>query len=198
MATTTVSLGSVNKASAAKKGGKTYPAYDGIKSVVNQLVEKDREAKALDGDIKRLKAEVAEAVFPFAAEKIKNGSELGVSVLGDKGSALVVYKDDFRSGADLASVEEVIGKKPTEKLFRQRFSLKVNGDTLVEKLGAAKTSKFVAELVALFEKHEVSDALEAKEDFVPTSVADIFKVLTVEQAQALNEVFKVPSSVSVK
>lgn len=193
-----VSLGSIAKTTAAKKGGKTYPAYDGIKDTVNKLVELDREVKTKEGDIKRLKAEVSEAVFAFAAKSIKGGSELGVSALGDKGSALVIYKDDFRSGADLAVVEATIGKKLTEKLFRQRFTLKVNGDSLVEKIGAAKTGKFVAELVALFEKHEVSESLEAKEDFVPTGVEDLFKLLSVEQATTLNEVYKVPSAVSVK
>jgi hypothetical protein len=195
---TTIALPSTIAKKTASSSKKSYPIFDGVKEIVNVLCQKNRQIKALEGETKRLKEEVAEAVFPLAVSSIKNGgAELGVSALGDEGSALVIYKDDFRSGADLEAVKGAIGTK-AEKLFRQRLAFQVSGDTLTTVLGPKKVGGFIGELAALFEKHGVSESLVVKEDFVPTSVRDLFEVLTLKQLQALNEVYKIPSAVSAK
>ena len=193
----TVKLGSVAKSSTKK--GKEYPVFDGNRSLVNKIVDKDRQIKVLEGEVKRFKDELKEEVFPVAAQHIKDGSdELGVSAVGDTGSVLVVYTAAYKSGADLEKVEEVIGKKNTDKLFRQRFSLKVDGDVLTENIGVVKTGKLVNELVELFAKYGVSEALTSKEDFVPVGVRELFTALSVEEATALNEVFAFPATAGVK
>lgn len=194
---TNLDLGGIaTKKTASSK--KAYPTFNGVAKTVTALLAKDKELKAIEGECDRLKKEIAEAVLPTAIAHVKDGGvELGVSATGDGGSALVIYKDSFRSGADLGKVTEIIGKPATDKLFRQRVSLSVSGDVLVETLGD-KAQKFIGELATLFKKHGVTEALESKVDFVPTGVKELFTALTVKQVEALNEVYKVPSSVSVK
>lgn len=192
-----VELKSIEKSNKSNK--KNYPVFEGARSVVNQIVQKHAKIKALEDEIKPLKEEVAKAVFPTAVHHIKEGGEeLGVSAVGDIGSVLVVYKNDFRTGADREEVEGVIGDKLASKCFRQRFKLTVDGDVLVAKLGVQKTNKLVAKLVEVFEDFEVSDALASKEDYVPKDVQHLFETLSVEQLTSLSEVVKIPSSVSVK
>lgn len=194
----TVSLGVIAKKTTASKS-KVYPVLGSISGTVDAFLEKKREIGVLEAEAKVLSAEIVTASLPVAIDSIKSGgTELGVKATGEGGYALTVFKDDFRTGAVLEDVASAIGQSNTDKLFRQRFSLKVDGDVLVSVLGAKKVSKFVADLAALFEANGVSEALSSKEDFVPESVTALFKALSLEKVLALREVYNIPASTTAK
>lgn len=195
MASPTVKLPFAGKTSSKSK---EFIRLEGLESEVDALISKNRELKVLTDATDLLKDKIRGAALPSAVQGVKEGKDLGVSVVGTKGNALVTWKNDFRTGADITKVGDAIGVATAKELFKQKFKLLVDGDLLVKTLGVAKTTKFVAELSDLFDKHGVGEAIAAKEDFVPESVESLFEVLSQSKVERLLEVFKVSASVTAK
>jgi hypothetical protein len=188
-----------NKTTASK--GKEYPIVHTpapLKKKVDAFVSKAAELKALEAEVKLLQGELIEAGRHVYVNAVRDGSkESSVVAHGVEEAVLISFPNDFRSGADEESTVSAIGRVSFKKLFKQRVKFTINGDS-VASLGDKRAEQFVGKLAALFGEFSITEALSAKEDYVPSSQADLIQCLDDTELSLLEESFKLPARVAAK
>lgn len=161
-----------------------YPVMESssdMKKVVDWLAEKAE----LVAQIATAKAQLAAIATEFY---FRNGSgqvEVPSTVIipGTTVDVGVTFSDSYGK-IDEAGVVAVLGQEQAGRMFRQSFTIEVDGD----KIPAAKAQALINEIMVLFEKHESAEALAVKDGQVPVQefhASRHFK-LTVAQNLALH------------
>jgi len=169
----TPNLSGLSKAPAKKSSGKTYPILPDPGGIycekADQLRPLMEEATRLDGQMKKLKAELTEAArdFFFAYSHNKLEVPSSVEVRGTNGNLLVSFSNSYTAlkpdDARIGVLTNLVGEEAAKELLSPSFEIVIHGDRLAS-LSADAQQDIIDQLVMLMGCHEVpSDAIEAKE-----------------------------------
>lgn len=152
---------------ATEKKDSKYPVMPDTPDLavaVDSFVSLKAQIDALDGSLELHKAALQEAARPFFFKVTEGKTDIpsSIEVHGTESSVLVTFKKAYKEASEDA-LNRVIGAKRAEKLFKQFFSITIDGNKIPE----TKAQTVIKELTALFEKHGCSDALSAKSAIKP-------------------------------
>ena len=169
-----LNLGGISKA-AANKETATYPVAeltDEQREMVSELLTQNAQAKALEGSIELLKAEVNGLAMPqwfrHAQGQITPPSSIVLPGLGTDQAMLVVAGETGGryKAVDADAVREklaaLLGEDDTDQSFDQTATLKIDIDKVQEDL----RQTIVDEVVEVFTRHNALHAISAKQALV--------------------------------
>lgn len=187
-----INFGNIKKKEPAKKAAKDYPVLDNpeLYDVVDELVLSEKKVKALEGTISSAKETLREASLPLLVQTIQTSDLKTVLVKGtdDDTEVMVMITDGFRSSGN----EETVGSEYWDR-FEQFASISIDADKLGD-----NADEFISRLSELAEELGVSNAVSVKETYKPTSMKELIKDLSKDEAIDLDSRYKFPTMVKIR
>ncbi len=171
---------SFGKAKVKKEETKTaYPVFPDpngqVAIIAGRIKARKDELDALAGALATDKAELRMLISPFYFTTNQGKAEVpsSISVVSKvldfdnekeiEGEVLVSFTNRYAALASDDPITAIIGAELAAKYFQQAFELKIKGDAMP----ADKAQAVVDELLAVLERHGVSDAMEIKDQLKP-------------------------------
>jgi len=194
-----VSFGGIaKKTETAKTVYPVLPDENGQLAVIAaRIIERTAQIDALDGALSIDKAELKTLATPFyftqASGKVDVASS--VSVKSTAGEVLITFPNRYGKLESEDPLRPILGER-TSQLFRQAFTLEIDGD----KLPAENAQELMDELQQLFARFNATEALVVKEGIKPVPDFHTMRhtTLNAEQNLALNQICPIVAMIKTK